>query len=202
MSAIADFSELVLAVGEHINRTDLVDVIPRFVRMAELKLDRELRLRDQEASDDLTTDADGEVALPTDFLEVRSIYVTGSPPIIIPALSEDNSIMEYTAGTARGFIINGDTLRIRPAAVATVRLNYFSSIPALETSTNQVNWLLTKYPDIYLYTTIFEAAVYTGDTDRAGAADGLARAAIASAMRYSKLSKLSRARVRVGGLCP
>ena len=202
MSAIADFSELVLAVGEHINRTDLVDVIPRFVRMAELKLDRELRLRDQEASDDLTTDSDGEVALTTDFLEVRSIYVTGSPPIIIPALSEDNSIREYTAGTARGFIIEGDTLRIRPAAVATVRLNYFSAIPALETSTNQVNWLLTKYPDIYLYTTIFEAAVYTGDPDRAGAADGLAKAAIASAMRYSKMSKLSRGRVRVGGLCP
>ena len=202
MSAIADFSELVLAVGEHINRTDLVDVIPRFVRMAELKLDRELRLRDQEASDDLTTDSDGEVALPTDFLEVRSIYVTGSPPIIIPALSEDNSIREYTAGTARGFIIEGDTLRIRPAAVATVRLNYFSSIPALETSTNQVNWLLTKYPDIYLYTTIFEAAVYTGDTDRASAADALAKAAIASASRHSKMSKLSRARVRVGGFCP
>lgn len=202
MSAIADFSELVLAVGEHINRTDLVDVIPRFVRMAELKLDRELRLRDQEASDDLTTDADGEVALPSDFLEVRSIYVTGSPPIIIPALSEDNSIREYTAGPAVGFIINGDTLRIRPAAVATVRLNYFSSIPALETSTDQVNWLLTKYPDIYLYSTIFEAAVYTGDTDRASAADALAKAAIASAMRYSKMSKLSRARVRVGGFCP
>lgn len=200
--AIADFSELVLAVGEHINRTDLVDVMPRFVRMAELKLDRELRLRDQEASDDLTTDSDGEVALPTDFLEVRSIYATGSPPTILPALSEDNSIREFTAGPAVGFIINGDTLRIRPASITTVRLNYFSAIPALETSTNQVNWLLTKYPDIYLYSTIFEAAVYTGDTDRASAADALAKAAIASATRYSKMSKLSRGRVRVGGLCP
>lgn len=200
--AIADFSELVLAVGEHIGRTDLVDVMPRFVRMAELKLDRELRLRDQEASDDLTTDTDGEVALPTDFLEVRSIYATGSPPIILPALTEDQSIAEYTAGRSKGFIINGDTLKIRPASEVTVRLNYYSSIPALETSTNQVNWLLQKYPDIYLYSVIFEAAVYIGDADRASAADALAKAAISSAERYTKMSKLSRMRVRVGGETP
>jgi hypothetical protein len=200
--AIADYSELVLAVGEHIGKTDLVDVMPRFVRMAELKLNRELRLRDQEVGTTLTANVNGEITLPSDFLEVRSIFTTGSPPIILSAMTEDNAAAEFVAGLPRGFIINGDILRIRPASEAEVRLNYFRDIPALETSTNQVNWLLTKYPDIYLYTVVFEAAVFLNDEARAQAADRLAKAAIASAERYTNMSKLSQARVRVGGLCP
>lgn len=200
--AITDFSELVLAVGEHVGRTDLVDVMPRFVRMAEIKLDRELRLRDQEEIDTLTANSDGEITLPTDFLEAKSVVTVSTPPVILPALTEDYSATQYAAGTPRGFVIRGDTMYIRPASAAEVELRYFASIPALETSTNQQNWLLTKYPDIYLYAVIFEAAVFIGDQNRAQAADALAKAAISSAQRLSNMAKMSRARVKVGGLTP
>jgi hypothetical protein len=200
--AIADYSELVLAVGEHINRADIVDAMPRFVRMAELKLNRELRLRDQEAVVTLTPDINGEAALPTDFLEARSVTTQALPPVILPSLTEDNAARKYASGTASGFIINGDTIRIRPAGTASITLRYFTAIPSLEAAANQQNWLLTKYPDVYLYSVIFEACVYTGDEARAQAANQLARAAIASTQRYNAMSKHSMARVRVSGMTP
>jgi len=46
-----------------------------------------------------------------------------------------------------------------------VGITYFQKIPAL-TSTNTTNWLLDKYPDIYLYGTLCTAQAYLRDDER------------------------------------
>lgn len=202
MPAITDFSELVLAVGEHINRNDIVDVMPRLVSMAEAKLNRVLRFRDQETSVTLTPDVNGVVTLPTNFLEARSVVTTGNPPIILRAMGEDNANREYIPGEPKGYMLDGANMLILPASQVPVRLNYFAAIPELETATNQQNWLLTKYPDIYLYAVVFEACVYVGDTQRAQASDALTRAAIDSASRFNTMSRVAQSRFRFARRVP
>ena len=43
-------------------------------------------------------------------------------------------------------------------------LTYYQKIPDL--ATNSTNWLLTQWPDLYLYSTLLQAAPYLKDDDR------------------------------------
>jgi len=58
--------------------------------------------------------------------------------------------------------LEGDQIRFGPApnAVYTVRLEYWSAIPSL--AQNSTNWLLTNYPDCYLFGALVEAEIFLG----------------------------------------
>lgn len=193
--AIADYSELILAIGEYVNRTDLVDVAPRFIALAETKLNRRLRFRDQEIVLSATPDVNGVVPLPSDFLEVRAVMTTGSPPRILHAVGPDIAAGIHTAGLPIGFIIAGENLFLEPASQTPVFITYYRSIPPL-TEAAPTNWLLSKHPDIYIYASAFEAFTYLRDADGAALAAGLLNDSVRAADRANQMSRYATARVR------
>lgn len=200
MPAIADFSELVLAVGEHLNNANLVDVMPRFVAMAESKLNRVLRLRDQEVVEVLTPDLNGMVALPDGFLEAKSVATTGTPPIILRAMGADNAARQYIGGNPVGYLIQGGSMIIAPPSQRDIRLAYYAEIPPLEAA--QSNWLLAKHPDLYLYAVAYEACVYLADPARSSLVGDLVGGAIRAAQRADQLSRVSQSRLRFARAVP
>ena len=68
-----------------------------------------------------------------------------------------------------------------PTGDTDVVLTYYQKIPALS-DTQTTNWLLTKSPDLYLYSTLLEAAPYLRDDDRM-AMWGTARNQVLAAMQ-------------------
>lgn len=202
MPAIADFSELVLAVGEHIGRNDIVDVMPRFVAMAEVKLNKSLRLRDMDTVVTLTPDTNGEVPLPADITEIRSVVTVSTPPIILRAMGLDNANREYVNTLPAGYVVQGNVLRIEPAGQTPIKISYYAAIPALETATNQTNWLLSGYPEIYLYATAVEACIYTGDGERAALAAKLLSDAVNAAERSNTILRMGQSRLRFNRRVP
>ena len=140
----------------------LVDCIKR----AESKINRRVRLREMETlTTDTYTTASRFMDLPAGYVELLSVWwkIVGA---------EDNTYEEvdYVA-PARFAEFYGDvkfvyTLRDRiefnnpPTADYTIQMHY---LKAWDIATDTTNWLLTTYPDCYLYGACMEAAVHIRD---------------------------------------
>jgi hypothetical protein len=170
--ALATFSDLKSAAADWINRADLTAVIPTFITLAEAKFNRELRLRDMLVRAEATT-SNEFVAVPADFLENYSLELNMAQigpqqslafigPLEAKVLKANKAV-----GKVRYYTIIDGAFELLPAPTTDtdVILTYYQKIPALS-DTATTNWLLTKSPDLYLYSTLLEAAPYLRDDDR------------------------------------
>lgn len=168
MTLPVDYASLQTAVLETTNRFDLSAQVPTFIRMAEMGFNRELRTPEmiQRSTADITTERS---PLPSGFLEMHSLTWL-SPPYggaMEYVSPEEFKQREYEnlTGQTRIFSIIGTELVVAPtpAPSATLEMIWFKEIPALSLG---ANWLITKYPDLYLYATLLQTAPYLIDDER------------------------------------
>lgn len=149
--ALANYSDLVTALtawGE--SRGDISGIEDDAVRLAEGHLNLELRSREMLASTDITI-TDGVGTLPTDFLGAHSVILKTTPRRVLDQVSfEAQDAMTDTTQSGIGctYSIYGESIRVAPRPTQDVELLYYQEIPNLES--NSTNWLMTKYPNIYL----------------------------------------------------
>lgn len=168
---IGSYSDLVSKVALYLDRDDLDDRIPDFVALLEARMNRVLRSVNQEKIDTWTFSGQSMVA-PGDFRKLRKAFIQGSPDNPLKEVSPQSAAFEYSgeAGTPRAYYLEGRTISLVPpptAATTSLSVTYWTRIDPL-TSDNDSNWLLEEHPDIYLYGTLLEAAVYIRDTDAIG----------------------------------
>ena len=170
--ALATYSDLQASIADYLNRADLTTVIPDFITLAEAKFNRELRLPQMIARVTATPTAEFD-SLPSDFLQLYKMERSYDSPmgelIYVPPQEASNLVAENINATLRYYTIIGNTIQTIPAATSTstdiLKLVYYAQIPAL-TGTNTANWLLTKSPDLYLYSSLLEASPYLKDDER------------------------------------
>lgn len=162
--ALANYSDLQAAVASHLHRSDLTTIIPDLITLAEHNIYADLDSRLQDTVTVLSTVADTEtVALPTDFINARTITVTGtSPNVPLEYRTPDQYEKEYPydqTGTPRVYTIIGSSLYLAPTPDAgySLRTVYQQKVPALSSGSN---WLMTQFPAVYLYATLLAAAPY------------------------------------------
>src|SRR3990167_854808 len=166
--AITTYSEIKTAVATWLARDDLANPIVDFVTLFEAAANRRLRVRQMEASADLTP-ASGEVALPSDYLAWRRVTWTGSTRVELEYAGPSWLQAAYPdtpAGTPKYFTIEGSTLLIRPTSTTDLEFLYYQKIPVLS-DTNTTNWLLTAHPDLYLFGALTEARLFARNIDQA-----------------------------------
>lgn len=178
MSAFQTTIDLRFAVSDVVGNRTISDVFPRLVELAEADLNSRLRTRWQ-IRDATLTFADGEAALPPDFLEL--IRVGGRAP-----------------GT---FQVTSWSIAI-PGRVGDVAAQYFARIPSLMSSPTATNWLLQRYPSVYLYGVALEAAKFLKDAGLATSTAGLYGDALRQLTVDDERARWSMATVRVKGLTP
>lgn len=67
--AISTYSELQTTIANYLARSDLNAIIPDFIKLAENRLSRDLRIRQMlSVATAQTTAGDSTIGLPTDFL--------------------------------------------------------------------------------------------------------------------------------------
>lgn len=170
--ALTTYTELVAAVADWLARSDLTDAIPDFVKLAEERLSRDLRVLDMETSTTLSTVAGTRtVALPSTWRETRGLSISGSPYVEPELVSPEfywSASYSSESGKPRVYYVEGGSLVFGPIpdAVYSVFLRYTRSLPDL--ATNSTNWLLTKHPSAYLYATLLEAEPYLQNDERVG----------------------------------
>jgi hypothetical protein len=163
--ALDTYANLQTAVQTWLDRTDISANVADCITLTEAYIQRNLRTRQMVFTSTFTTTA-GVATLPTDFLQVISVRRMGSPVTTLVPLDDEEFNRLYgtgTGGTPQAYLISGLTISIAPVDNTTShKLNYYQKIPALSVS-NPTNWLLTAYPDLYLFGTLAEVELLGKD---------------------------------------
>lgn len=168
-AGLSNYAELVAYISSMLNRDDLNDMIRHFIRMAEVELNRILRVPEMEETITLTTDSE-RLELPDDFRRTRALYLDTDPRQELENITLGTLRTKYacqTTGKPECFAVSGYELVLGPAPddEYDLILTYFQEIPPL-TPEDDVNWLLTDHPDIYVYGAICQAEAFLWNDER------------------------------------
>lgn len=195
MVAFSNYSSLRLAISEHVSHRNIASVLPRLVQMAESSLNRKLRTRHQITYATLTF-TDGEATLPSNFLEFVSVYgLNGTLYRSGPVADSQESGTMHSRYTIDGsnVLINGYS--------GDRDIVYFAKLASLISSPHN-NWLLSNYPDVYLYAIGLEAAKHLKDAELVAVTLPLLDDAMRSLKTDDDRARWANTTVRVQGLTP
>jgi hypothetical protein len=104
------------------------------------------------------------LALPSDMLEMRRLQVVGTYNQPLSYRTPDELSIDYAAnGTGQPvvFTVVGGNVELAPIpdAVYSIELTYQQRIPSLS-GLNPTNWLLTAWPNAYLYASLIAATPF------------------------------------------
>lgn len=162
--AITDYASLKTTIADYLHRSDLSDaIIANFIQLGEVRLNRNLRVLQQEATSTLTLSADASsVSLPSDWIETIDVIYSDDKRNIQPQ-NIRNLNSQRTTDTTKGrphlYATTNGTMIFELIADQTysILLNYFKKF---DVASDSINWLLTNAPDAYLYSALIEAKGY------------------------------------------
>ena len=170
--ALYNYTELKSSVANYLNRNDLTSSIPDFITLTEGKLNRDLRIRASVVRAETTTTANTAFYnLPSDIIELKNITRdTSNASYALSYMSLESASREYggfSSGTPRAYSSVGDTIKLLPTpdSTYTIGINYYKKLTALSDS-NTTNTILENYPDLYLFGSCFEGALFLNDTEQ------------------------------------
>lgn len=180
---VATYAELQTAMADFLNRDDLTSIIPTFIRLAESRIDRDLRHWRQEKRSTTTFSTQYSI-IPTDYLRpIRLQILDGSTSAVEPISTAQmlqlrgDTYDQTGRPTHYALTAGGIELYPTPDMSYNASLVYYGRIAALSTS-NTTNWLLTEAPDAYLYGALVHSAPYLKDEAKTALWDGLYKAAM------------------------
>lgn len=165
--ALKTYDDLKAAVAKWLNRKDLTEVIPDFIRLTEAELNRALDTRQMVETIDTAISGE-DYFLPCDFGGVRSLRLNGcngGKPLgyVTPADLDES----FGTGRPRRFTIT-DRLVFdpKPDGIYDARLRYRKLIKPLGEGC-RCNWVLDSHPDAYLAGAVMNGFLYLEDDARA-----------------------------------
>lgn len=161
-----NYATLQADVAAFLNRSDLSDVIPTFIRLTENRLNRTCRNRHMEGRS-IAVIGTQFANLPDDFLEMRNVQVNSNPVTALQYVTPQEGDRKREAlvdGPTRYFSILSDRIELIPAPSGpiNVELVYYKRIPPL-TDADPENWVTRYHYDLYLYGALTQAALYLKD---------------------------------------
>lgn len=163
--ALSTYSDLKTTVASYLGRSDLTSQIPDFIRLAEDRLRRELRVRQMlKVVTAPTTAGDATVSLPADFLQIRDIHLTGNPVYPLEYMSPSTFYRNSRSAEA-GVPVNYTVLASefifapQPDGVYTLKMLYYAK-PDYLSDSNTSNVFLANFADALLYGALGEAEPY------------------------------------------
>lgn len=164
---IASYNDLKTSVSDFIHRSDNSTAVVDQIMLGEKRIQRELRTADMETAYTGTI-ASGVIAVPTDFLEWRAVYINDSVAYRLepktwewvlsnyPQRSAD-SIPKFIARNASNFEFGP-----YPDSGYSVKGTYYKRLTAVASSWNA---LATANPDLYLAAALAYAHAYIGNEE-------------------------------------
>ena len=166
---LATYADLTSAIAGWVDRSDLTSRIPDFVSICESRVNRKLRVREMQAEANVSLVAGTRTAaLPSDFAEVRRLYLDTSPIRHLEYISPADYWKRYLStqtGKPDVFSIEGSNLVFGkiPDAAYTGKLLYYRNLPALSSSAHGV---FVSNPDLYLYGSLVAAEPFLKNDKR------------------------------------
>jgi len=167
--SISNYGSLKSELSAYLFHQRLTTRYDNCTELFETAANSRLRVLPMEASVLLTT-INGDVALPIDYITWRTVKPTTTPyideldyvhPAYLPATQHNRRPPLFT--------IEGNTFKARPAndTADAYEFHYYQKIPKLAGSDTNTNWLLTEYPNAYLFGVITELAAIMRNAEMA-----------------------------------
>ena len=169
---ITDYDSMVTAIESWLNRNGLAKLqaeIPNFIAFGQRRIQLECNIRALEDFEAAFTISAQSMALPTDFLRVRSIELIVSQGTIPLEGAPLTSVLTYNIpDRPQQFAIRGTNIIFGPTPdqTWTAVFDYYKSLPILST-TNTTNWFTDNYPELLLAASLYEALLWLKDDVRA-----------------------------------
>lgn len=165
--ALTNYTELQAAVASWMHRNNLTGSIPDFITLAEARIKALVTARIQQEVIQAQTVAGVEyVVMPNDLIGIKSISIP-SVQNNVDYMSPDvfnNEFDPNVSGVPRCYSIIGSFLYLGPTpdAIYTLHIALSSEFPPL-TALAPTNTLLAKWPNVYLWGALTEAARFCRD---------------------------------------
>lgn len=203
--ALASYDDIRTGVQNWLfDRPDLASMCPDFISLFEGDMNRTTRTRHQLTNVTLTPDVDGKADIPEDYLEFRQVTALTNPrrPLSLVAPSYMDAAVPYPAQNCPAFFtIDGSTITIKPYTTGGVEFIYYAKIPSLGDAMPS-NWLLQRYPNLYLFGACKYAALYIGDQERLSTMGQAFAGQLQAFLDDEKRASYSRASMRISGPTP
>lgn len=182
--ALDTYTNLQTAIAALLNRSDLTSAIPDFITLAEAQMARRFVSRINQGMPvprRLIGRSDASIATSAEYLTVPAdfqgpltfILSSATPTPIELDFLENPNLQKWktdqwmrATGAPKWYTVVGSQFQLFPVAdqAYTAELTYIARIPAL--SVTPTNWILTNYPDVYLYGAATASAPYLKDEGR------------------------------------
>ena len=174
MAFFTDYATLQTTIANYLARSDLTATIPEFIRLAEDRLSRDLRIRQMLQIATTTIDStDGTVEIPADFLAMKDIHINSTNPIGTITFQSPSNFYRNTRATATGqprfYTALGSEFQLSPIpdAVYTIQMLYYVKPPYMSSTVSSNLWLANT-PDLLLYAALGEAEPFLMNDERIG----------------------------------
>lgn len=164
--SISTYADLQTSVANWLHRADLTSIIPDLVLLGEKRIFRDVRCRVMETA--LTgTIANGVIAVPSDYLEIKFAYINSTPTSNLIGASASQIYAKYPTRSAAGKPVyigrEGSNFIFGPYpdSAYTIGGIYYAKPTSIQSTANA---LFTANPDLYLFASLCEAAPYIKDS--------------------------------------
>jgi hypothetical protein len=167
--ALGTYTQIKEAIADWLDRGDLDARIPDFIRLAELRVYRELRVSGMEFVSTVTSTAGTNyITKPTDSLEIKSLVLKGDVEKPLKRVSYRDQPKSSRTGIPSTYSSRADSLILYPAVETTssFEMVYYKNPGSIVDDSNGVNWFTENAPDLLLYGALLEASPYLKDDDR------------------------------------
>ena len=173
--ALDTYDGLKSAIADWLDRSDLEDRIPDFIRLAETRINRKLRIRPMEVRSTMTTNAGQRYFnLPGGFLSMRNIQLNTNPITPLEQISPEMLDRLYgsdVTGKPTAYALIGDEIQLAPIPDSSYELEiaFYEKFTPLGDGTGGTvtsNWLSTNAPDVILYGALLEAEPFIKNDER------------------------------------
>ena len=174
MAFFTDYATLQTTIANYLARSDLTATIPEFIRLAEDRLARDLRIRQMlQIANTTITSTDGTVEIPADFLGMKDIHISSSNPIQTVTFQSPSNFFRNTRALTSGlptfYTALGSEFRFAPigSSTDTIQMLYYVKPPYMSSTVSSNLWLANT-PDLLLYAALGEAEPFLMNDERIG----------------------------------
>jgi len=167
--ALANYTDLQAEVANWMHRSNLEGDIPNFIALAEARIRAVLQAQLQDVIGTIATvNGQNYATLPSDLLRVHSLSIANTAPSLDYVTPDQLSATYYEGdvGIPQKYTTVGDIIYFGPTPdrVYTINCVFQAAVPSL-TDLVPTNTLLTKWPNVYLWASLTEAAKFCRDRE-------------------------------------
>lgn len=188
--AFGTYSELIAAINDWLDRSDLSGAAPQMIALCEARLRRELNPLFSETSVDVTV-TQGVGSLPDDCDIIRLIEYNGGE---LEQVSAQHGRQFRDSDAPRVWTLEANQIKTWPATDCTITVLYQPKLVALNES-NPTNQLLAEHPDLYFFGALLFAHGYVSNDPRAATFKALWDECIAEVKRFLARQRKSTTRM-------